>query len=65
MITNIPQEEFFVEKFLQPALFAVLLWFITAIIYTSKKVLEKSALVDTNAKIVVVQTKKIIVFGKV
>ena len=65
MIMNIPQEEFFVEKFLQPVLFVVLLWFIMAIIHTPNKVLEKSTLVDINAQIVVVHTKKIIVFGKI
>jgi len=65
MIANIPQEKFFVEKLLQLALFAVLLWLITAIIHTPKKILEKSRLVDTNAQIVVVHTKKIIVFGNI
>ena len=40
MIANIPQEEFFVEILLQLVLFAVLLWFITAIIYTPRLVVE-------------------------
>jgi len=62
---NIPQEEFFVEKLLQLVLFVVFVWFIMAIIHTPKKILEESALVDTNAQIVVVHTKKIIVFGNI
>jgi len=57
MITNIPQEKFFVEKLLHLALFTVLLWFITANNIYTKKVLEKSKLVDTNAQIVVGTTK--------
>jgi hypothetical protein len=62
---NILHEEFFVEKFLQSVQFVVLQWFIMAIIPILKKVLEKSILVDINAQIVVVHTKKIIVFGKI
>ncbi|KKH36861.1 hypothetical protein DU54_16725 [Methanosarcina mazei] len=62
---NILHEEFFVEKFLQSVLFVVLQWFIMAIIPIPNKVLEKSSLVDINAQIVVVHTKKIIVFGKI
>jgi len=65
MIMNILHEEFFVEKFLQSVQFVVLQWFIMAIIPILKKVLEKSTLVDINAQIVVVHTKKIIVFGKI
>ncbi|OEC93426.1 hypothetical protein A9239_17010 [Methanosarcina sp. A14] len=34
---ELPQEKFFVEKLLHLVLFAVLLWFITAIIHTPKK----------------------------
>ena len=64
-IMNILHEEFFVEKFLQSVQFVVLQWFIMAIIPILKKVLEKSILVDINAQIVVVHTKKIIVFGKI
>ncbi|KKF99026.1 hypothetical protein DU40_00020, partial [Methanosarcina mazei] len=59
-ITNTLHKEFFVEKFLQPVLFVVLQWFIMAIIPIPNKVLEKSSLVDINAQIVVVHTKKII-----
>ena len=64
-IMNIVHEEFFVEKFLQSVQFVILQWFIMAIIPILKKVLEKSTLVDINAQIVVVHTKKIIVFGKI
>ncbi|KKG28881.1 hypothetical protein DU52_12280 [Methanosarcina mazei] len=64
-ITNTLHKEFFVEKFLQPVLFVVLQWFIMAIIPIPNKVLEKSSLVDINAQIVVVHTKKIIAFGKI
>jgi hypothetical protein len=46
-------------------LFVVFLWFIMAIINMPDKVLGKSALFDTNAQIVVVHMKKIIVFGKI
>ena len=64
-IMNILHEEFFVEKFLQSVLFVVLLWFIMAIIHIPNKALEKSTLVGISAQIVVVHTKKIIVFGKI
>jgi hypothetical protein len=46
-------------------LFVVLLWFIMAIIHMPDKVLGKSTLFDTDAQIVVVHMKKIIVFGKI
>jgi cell division protein FtsL len=62
---NILHEEFFVEKFLQPVLYVVLLWFIMAIIHMQNKVLEKSTLVGTNVQIVVVHRKKTVVFGKI
>ncbi|KKG41167.1 hypothetical protein DU64_12130 [Methanosarcina mazei] len=64
-ITNTLHKEFFVEKFLQPVQFVVLQWFIMAIIPIPNKVLAKSTLVDINAQIVVVHTKKIIVFGEI
>jgi hypothetical protein len=46
-------------------LFVVLLWFIMTIIHMPDKVLGKSTLFDTDAQIVVVHMKKIIVFGKI
>jgi hypothetical protein len=62
---NIPQEEFFVEKLLLSVLFVVPLWFIMDIIHTPNRILEKSALVDINAQIVVIHKKKIVVFGRI
>ena len=52
-------------KVSRSVLFVVLIWFIMAIIHMSNKVLGKSALFDTNAQIIVVHMKKIIVFGKI
>jgi hypothetical protein len=62
---NILHEEFYEEKFPLYVLFAVILWFIMAIIHTPSKVLEKSILVDTNVQIVVIHMKKTAVFGKI
>jgi hypothetical protein len=62
---SILHEEFFVEKFLQYVLFAIIPWFIMATIHIPNKVFEKSILVDTNVQIVVVPRKKIVVFGKI
>ncbi|KKH91290.1 hypothetical protein DU80_08775 [Methanosarcina mazei] len=62
---NTLHKEFFVEKFLQSVQFVILQWFIMAITPILNKVLEKSTLVDINTQIVVVHTKKIIVFGEI
>jgi hypothetical protein len=61
---NILQRAFFEEKRLYYVLFAIILWFIMATIYTLNKVLEKSVLEDTNVQIVAVRRKKTAVFGK-
>ncbi len=62
---NILHEEFSVEKSLQNVPYAVLLWFIMAIIHTLNRVLEKPILVDIDVQIAVVHRKKSIVFGKI
>jgi hypothetical protein len=61
---NILQEEFLAEKFLQYALFAIILWFITVTIHILNKILEKSILVDKSVQIAVMH-KKTAVFGKI
>jgi hypothetical protein len=54
----------FAEKFLQYALFAIILWFIMVTIHLLNKILEKSILVDTSVQIAVMH-KKTAVFGKI